>query len=208
MVLVGEEILWVDLSWNEISSKIGARKPQNPVGQKCFASNELSALGGEPEPDITQIILQLELPLAATCWSDGICAPSPECSNADVAGTYVKMILKGAESCQALIWNVVEILRLSVWAWDITPAFCHLFLINPFSQDWRFLFQQHQLVPPHCPNQLANTQIKVYLLLALESLESPQQPKGQVWTEVVSSEQEFYFQRIQEIIQRKISKGK
>lgn len=92
MVLLREEILWTDLSWNEISSKIWVRKPQNPVGQKCFAGNELSALGGEPEPDTSQIILQLELPLAATCWSDGMCAPSPEWLNADRAGTYVKII--------------------------------------------------------------------------------------------------------------------
>lgn len=84
MVLLREEILWIDLPWNEISSKIWARKPQNPVGQKCFASNELSALGGEPEPDISQIILRLGLPLAATCWNDGMHA---EFWKADVAGT-------------------------------------------------------------------------------------------------------------------------
>lgn len=156
VVLVREEILWTDLSWNEISSKIRARKPQNPVGQKCVASNELSALGGEPEAKISQIILHLELPLAATCWSDGMCAPSPESLDADVAGTDGKIILKEAESCQASITNVVEILRLSVWAWDITPAFCHLPLINPFSQDWDFLFQQHLVVPPRCANQFAN----------------------------------------------------
>jgi len=54
VVLGRKKVLGIDLPWNKASSKIWARKPLNPAGQKSFASNELSALGGEPEPDITQ----------------------------------------------------------------------------------------------------------------------------------------------------------
>lgn len=103
--------------------------------------------------------------------------------------------------------KVVGILRLSVWAWDITPAFYHLPLMNPFSQAWGFLFQQHLLVPPCCANQLANMQIKAWLLLALKNFWSPSVTQGTSLVRRGAQQAGILFWRIKEIIQKEVSKG-